>query len=268
MEKLFYANKPIIGMIHLPPLPGSPLYKGEAIDSIIEYAWNEARKLEESGFDGVLIENFGDAPFTLVPKDPETIASMAVIVREIVKGIKIPVGVNMLRNGGVQALAVAHASGAKFIRVNALVETLVTDQGIVEPIAHELLKMRSILKAEEVKILADIHSKHGAPLANRPIDVVAREAFERGKADFLIVTGQETGKPPSIDLIKTVKNSSKIPVLVGSGLTIENANQLLQVSDGGIIGTYIKVDGIVSNQVDRYRALKFMELVEKLRKTS
>ncbi|MEM3061686.1 MAG: BtpA/SgcQ family protein, partial [Candidatus Bathyarchaeia archaeon] len=207
----FRVNKFIIGMVHLPPLPSSPFYKGGAIDSIIEYALDEARKLEESEFDGVLIENFGDAPFTPVPKNPETIASMAVIVKEIVKDVKIPVGVNMLRNGGLQALAIAHASGAEFIRVNALVESLVTDQGIIEPIAHELLKMRTILRAEEVKILADVRSKHAAPLADRPIDVVAREASERGKADFLIVTGSETGKPPSIDLLKTVKNSSKTP---------------------------------------------------------
>ncbi|MEM3506571.1 MAG: BtpA/SgcQ family protein [Candidatus Bathyarchaeia archaeon] len=268
MENLFHVKKPIIGMVHLPPLPGSPFYKGEAIDSIIDYALNEAKKLKESDFDGVLVENFGDSPFTLIPKDPETIASMAVIVKEIVKNVEIPVRVNMLRNGGLQALAIAHASGAKFIRVNALVETLVTDQGIVKPIAHELLKMRNALKAEKVKILADIYSKHAAPLVNRPIEVVAKEAFERGKADFLIVTGHETGKPPSIDLIKTVKNSSKVPVLVGSGLTIENANRLLQVADGGIIGTYIKVNGIVSNQIDCSRATKFMEFVKKLREAS
>jgi len=265
MEKIFQVNKPIIGMVHLPPLPGSPLYKGESINEIIEYACNEAKKLEESNFNGVLVENFGDAPFALIPKYPETIASMAVIVKEVVKNVKIPVGVNMLRNGGLQALAIAHATGAKFIRVNAFVETLVTDQGIVKPIAHKLLKMRNVLKAENIKILADIYSKHAAPLVNRPINIVAKEAFERGKADFLVITGSETGKAPSIELVKTVKASSRIPVLIGSGLTTENAYQLLQIADGGIIGTHIKINNIVSNPIDKNKASKFMEIIKKLR---
>jgi len=267
-----------IAVVHLPPLPGSPGFCGGRRDfeSIVEFAVREARVLEECGADAVLIENFGDKPFEKRVSDPVTTASMAVIVREVVKSVSIPVGVNILRNSAIEALAVAMASGARFVRVNAFVETLATDSGIIEPaapsIARYLARHRGL--GSEIAILADVLCKHATPIAfpawvsslEEYLDAVVRDAVERGGANALIVTGRRTGEPPSPRLVEAVKERAReTPVLLGSGATPENLPKFLRVCDGVIVGSYVKVGGGAGNPTDPERARKFFSELRRLR---
>jgi len=156
--KPFSCEKPLIGMIHLAPLPGSYGYAGEGLDKIIERSRRDLDVLQSGGVDGVIVENFGDAPFAkYAPK--ETVAAMTVIVSGIVRAAKVPVGVNVLRNDGVAAISIAAATGAAFVRVNVFCGVAFTDQGMIEGNARELLDLRKRLKCD-VKILADVHVKH------------------------------------------------------------------------------------------------------------
>jgi len=251
----------VIGMVHVGPLPSTPLGPGASLNDIIENAVRDARALEEGGVDGIMVENFYDAPYPKDVADPATVASMALITREVVKSVSVPVGVNILRNCGLQALAVAHVCGASFIRVNALSETVVSDQGILEPIAYELMRYRRYLGAR-VAVFADVHVKHAAPLAWRPPELVAKETVERGGADAVIVSGARTGAPPDVKEVEAVKKAVKVPVIIGSGTTPENARELLSVADGAIVGTYFKEEG---GRVSVRRVEKLMSVVKSLR---
>ncbi len=256
-----FGVKPfVIGMVHVGPLPSTPLGSGASIDDIIEVAIRDARALEEGGVDGIMVENFYDAPYPKDVADPATVASMALITKEVVKSVSVPVGVNILRNCGLQALAVAHVCGASFIRVNALSETVVSDQGVLEPIAYELMRYRRYLGAR-VAVFADIHVKHAAPLAWRPPELVARETVERGGADAVIVSGARTGAPPDVKEVAAVRNVVEVPVIIGSGVTPANAKELLSMADGAIVGTYFKE----GNRVSTKRVEKLISIVRSLR---
>lgn len=258
-KELFSCEKAIIGMVHLLPLPGSPNYKGN-MELVFERAMADALALKEGGVDGILVENFWDLPYKKVPDDPETVAAMAVVVKEIVKMSGLPVGINMLRNGGVQALCIAHVTGAKFIRVNVLTEAFVTDQGIIEGIAAELLRKRSYLNSD-VKILADVHVKYAKPLYERPTTLSAKELVERGLADAVVVSGTRTGEPPNLKTLKAIKEAVNVPVIVGSGLNLGNVERYLSVADGAIVGTYFKRNGKIGEPVEIDRVISFMKKV-------
>lgn len=266
MEELFGAKKPIIGMVHLPPLPGSPGYKGRDLGKILERALKDARALEGGGVDGLIVENLGDAPYLKTNVGAETVSAMAVIVREVVDAVKIPVGVNVLRNDVKAALAIAHVTGGRFIRANVFTEAVLTDQGIIEASAPELLRYRSRLGAK-VKIFADVHGKHGASLTPRPIEQSAMDAAHRGLADALIVSGPRTGTEPKLEDLKRVKEAVlDKPVIVGSGVRRENIVELLRHADGAIVGTSFKVNGKVENPVDEERVKALLAVVKTLRK--
>jgi len=244
LDEIFGENRPIIiGVVHLKPLPGAPLYEGN-FEDIIESALRDAQALEDGGVDGVIVENFGDRPFLKRIRSPETVAAMAIIVKEVVRELSVPVGVNVLRNSAEEALAIAYVTGGKFIRANAYVETIVTDSGIIEPCAPRVLRNARILGAE-IGILADIHVKHARPLVERSLEDTAMDAFERGLATAVVITGSRTGEPPSMEDLRKVKELGKGPVLIGSGLTPENT-KLLRYADGAIVGTYFKEKGILS----------------------
>jgi membrane complex biogenesis BtpA family protein len=266
LKEIFGVSRPIIGMVHLPPLPGSPKYRGQSTDHLLEFSLSEAKKLENGGVDGLIIENLGDAPYLKSNVGPETISIMTLIACKIANSVKIPVGVNVLRNDAKAALAIAHASGGKFIRVNVFTDTMVTEQGIIEPVAPELLRYRGILKAEEVKIFADVQVKHGIALVKKSIEQSAQDAAYRGRADALIITGEQTGAEPKLDdLIRAKEAVRDKPILIGSGVNEENVVRLLPHADAAIVGTYFKKDGITSNQVDEERVKGLMEKVKSLR---
>jgi len=273
------SGKLLVGVIHLPRLP-STHYVGEVgVEEVVERAVKESRILEELGYGGIIVENFGDAPFLKRVRDPLTLAAFTVVAREVVKSVRIDVGINLLRNSGLEAYSIALATGAKFIRVNSLIETLLTDSGVVGPEAPRLRNVR--FNYPGVKIFADIVCKHGSSLSylayreqslvkggTEPLEDLVADAVERGRADALVVTGTRTGEEPDVEFLSKVKSVSPVPVLVGSGATPENLEALLRRADGVIVGSYIKADGKAGNPVDFERARRFIskfnEVIRKL----
>ena len=257
--KLFSHCVPLIGVVHLRPLPGSPRWAGDW-DAVEDAARADAAGLLDAGADGVIVENFGDAPFHADAVRPVTVAAMTALtraVREVVGG-DLPVGVNVLRNDADAALAVATVAGADFIRVNVHSGAMVTDQGVVEGQAAGTLRERSRL-GSRVLIFADVNVKHATPLgAGVAIEDLAEETYERGLADALIVTGTGTGKTTSREDITRVRAAvPDAPVLVGSGVTDRDVRDVVTLADGVIAGTALKEGGVVTNAVDAARATRF-----------
>ncbi len=268
LRELFGVEKPIIGMIHLPPLPGAPAYRGESIDEIIDFALKDARALIEGGVDGLIVENMWDFPYYVAEDVPPwEIAAQAVATREIVKEVNVPVGVNIVHNGFKGELAIAKASGAKFIRICLLTGAMVWDTGELDRgRAADILRLRKFLYAEDIKLFADIHKKHAVMFPGIDLKTHA-EWTDFYMADAFIITGRMTGNPPSIGDLKEVKEyKPERPLLVGSGASIDNIDKFLKYADGAIVGTYFKKKGITQNPVDVNRVKKFMEKVKSLRR--
>jgi membrane complex biogenesis BtpA family protein len=236
------GKRPIFAMVHLAALPGAPLYGG-SLDAVIERALRDASAIREGGAAGVVVENFGDAPFFKSEVPAETIAAMTRVVGEIAREVRLPIGVNVLRNDARAALAVADATGASFIRVNVHTGAMLTDQGIIEGRAGETLRLRANLRSD-IAIFADHLVKHAAPLAE--IDPVqsAKDLRLRGLADALIVTGSETGATADPSSLTLLRSAVDAPLIVGSGMTAENA-RLFHEADGAIVGTSLKTEGAV-----------------------
>jgi membrane complex biogenesis BtpA family protein len=257
VPELFRGMKPVIGVVHLLPLPGSPGYKGSFLD-LLDHALAEARAIEAGGASGVIVENFGDAPFYPDAAPPETIAAMTRLVTEIRKAVRIPVGVNVLRNDARGGVAVAAATGAGFVRVNVHTGVMVTDQGILAGRAFESVRLREVLRSRTL-LFADIRVKHAAPLADFDLVDEAEDAVKRGRADALIITGPATGRPANLDLVRDIRKALPgVAVLVGSGVTPENAVEVLSVADGCIVGTAIKAEGRIENPVDPARLARIV----------
>jgi membrane complex biogenesis BtpA family protein len=251
--KIFPEPKPLIGMVHLLPLPGAP-GGASPISDVVERAVADALALEGAGADGVVVENYGDVPFYPGSVPPETLAAITVCVREVVRAISIPVGVNVLRNDGAGALSVAAATGARFVRINVHTGVMVTDQGLLSGTAHETLRLRQRLNAE-VAIFADVWVKHAAPLAGADLEQAAEDVYQRGLADALIVTGSGTGKPTDLDRVRRVKRAVPgAPVFIGSGVDEGTVAAALAAADGAIVGSSICRGGVGGAGIDPDRA--------------
>jgi len=251
--------KPIIGMLHLMPLPGAPLYGG-SVEKIRTTLSNDAQRLAEGGVHGLMIENFGDTPFYPGPVPGHVIAHMTGLAAEIRRTVPhLPLGINVLRNDGLSALAIAHAVGAQYIRVNVLCGARLADQGFLHGIAHDLLRLRAQLGATDIKIFADVDVKHSAPIAARPLVDEVDDTIARGLADALVVSGAGTGKATDPEKVRQVKAAAKsTPVFLGSGVTPQSLPTLLPHADGFIVGTYFKRDSNPLNPVDPSRVRDFM----------
>jgi uncharacterized protein len=229
-----FPGKAMIGMIHLPALPGAPRSELD-VDALVAFALQEAGKLERAGLDGAIVENVGDVPLFKSEVPPVTVAAMARIVSAVVSETRLRVGVNMLRNACEAALAVAHVAGAHFIRCNVVVGAYVTDQGIIEGCAAPLARLRRSL-ASDVLVLGDVHVKHAYPLFNVPIEDAARDLAERGGADAVIVSGARSPDPPTLERVAAVRDAVDAPVLIGSGLGLANAKEYYDASNGILLG--------------------------------
>ena len=250
--------KAVIGMVHLRALPGSPRWAG-SMDEVTRAALDDARALADGGADALLVENYGDVPFAAGRVDAGTVAGMAVVIAELRTAVPLSIGVNVLKTDALSALAVAAATGARFIRVNVHVGAVVADQGLLQSNAHDTLRYRRLLGAD-VKILADVQAKHGVPLAPVPIEQEARDCVSRGLADGLVVSGAATGEPTPMGDIKLVRGAvADVPLLVGSGVTVETVAELLSVADGVIVGTAVKRDGRLANPVDPERVRRLVQ---------
>ena len=238
---MFGPGKVIIGMIHLPPLPGYPESRG--IRHAIHHATGELRCLERGGVDGVLVENEYDRPHR-VQAAPETTAAMTRVTRAVVQESEtLHVGCEILLNDPKASLAVARTSGAGFIRTDYFVDRMMRPEyGEFEIDPAGLLAYRRSIGADDVLILADIQVKYARMIEPRPIADSARAAFEQG-ADAVIVTGNRSGDAPSVEDLRAAAQG--LPVLIGSGLTPDNAADLLSACDGAIVGTSLMREGAV-----------------------
>ena len=246
----------LIGVVHLPAMPGDPAHREGGFAAVLDAARRDARALAEGGASAMIVENFGSAPFPKgTPEQatpPHSIALIALAVRACMKH-GLPVGVNVLRNDGRAALGIAGACGAAFVRVNVHVGAYVTDQGLIEGRAFETLRYRKELGVD-VAILADVRVKHAVPLAPVPIETEVEDALKRGMADAVVVTGAGTGKPVDRALLEAVSRAAgRSPVVIGSGLDVETAAQLVPFANAAIVGTWIKEGGDVGRPVDPER---------------
>jgi membrane complex biogenesis BtpA family protein len=249
----------IIGMLHMPALPGSPRNEFN-LSAVIDRVLKDADALVSGGVDALLLENFGDIPFYPDRVPPHTVAFMTAAGGEVKRAYGRPLGINVLRNDAAAAIAVACACGAEFIRVNVHTSARLTDQGLIEGKAHDTLRYRKLL-GSDVAIFADVDVKHSAPLADIRLEDEVEDTVLRGCADAVIVTGSATGKPASPEDLKAAKQASRgVPVYAGSGVDGETAAAVLAIADGAIVGTAFKRAGAVQ----RERVKAFMDLVGRL----
>lgn len=253
----------LVGVIHLPPLPGSPraVRRAGAMSRIVEGVQRDVAALARAKYDAVIIENFGDAPFEPGAVSPITIAAMTSCVRVAAlagRDGRLAVGVNVLRNDVRAALAIAAATETSFVRVNVHVGAVVSDQGIIEGRAHETMRERVAWGATNVKIWADVDVKHAAPLGQRPVEEVAKDAVLRGLADAVLVTGAATGAKVDGDTLARVRSATRAPIYVASGAVPEDLPRLRELgANGVIVGSHLRRGGKPGGPIDPARALSF-----------
>lgn len=239
LKSLFATPNPVIGVVHLLPLPTSPRWGGN-LDAVIAQAEQEATALAAGGVDGIIVENYHDVPFAKDQVDPAVVSAMTVVVQRLKSLVALPLGLNVLRNDGHSALAIAACVGAQFIRINVLTGAMVTDQGLIEGRAYQLLRYRRELGAD-IKIFADVLVKHARPLGAANLTGAVADTIERGLADGIILSGWATGQPPDpqdLDLARSA--APHTPLLVGSGADEQNIGSLIQVADGVIVASSLK----------------------------
>jgi uncharacterized protein len=263
MKELFkWRAKVFIGVVHLPPLPGSPRWGG-SMDKIMASAVADARAYARGGADAVFIENFGDVPFTKGAVGPETIAAMAAAGRAVRDAVSLPIGFNVLRNDARAGLALCASCAGSFIRVNVHTGAMLTDQGMIEGNAYETLRYRERI-CPGAKIFADVHVKHAVPLGDFAIGDSARDALQRGLADALIISGTGTGMAADrADLERVRAGCSAAKLLLGSGTTVENVHEYLPLADGFIVGSSLKSGKDVHSPVDPRRVAALARAIHK-----
>ncbi len=258
LYRIFNTKQPIIGVVHLLPLPTSPRWGG-SLKAVIARAEKEATALAAGGVDGIIIENFFDAPFTKDRVNAAVVSAMTLIVDRIQNLVTLPIGLNVLRNDGLSAMAIASCTNAQFIRVNVLTGAMATDQGLIEGNAYELLRYRRELAAE-VAILADVLVKHARPLGTPNLTTAVQDTIERGLADAVILSGWATGSPPSVEDVELAAAAAgDTPVLIGSGASWENIAQLMQAANGAIVASSLKRNGKITESIDPIRVAQFVE---------
>lgn len=269
LASIFPKRWPLIGDVHLPPLPGTPRYKGATMHEIIRIALADAEAYAEGGMDGLVIENHGDIPF-LKPGEigSKVIAAMNGVACAVTRAFDVPIGINLLANDAVGALAIAKACGAWFIRVNQWVNAYVSNEGFVEGESGRALRFRRMISADDVAVFADIHVKHGshAIVADRPVAEQAADV-EFYDADVAIATGNRTGDTISHAEINAIRSGTKLPLIGGSGLTLSNAGELLGPIDGAIVGSSLKHGGVWWNAVERSRVTDLVALADGMRRS-
>lgn len=252
VQTLFGSRRALIGMLHLPALPGSPR-AAHGVEAIAEASVAEARLYAEAGFHGLLIENMHDRPYLKGRAGPETVASMAVVGHEVRRAVPLPLGVQVLAGANQEALAVALACGAAFVRVEGFVFAHVADEGLIEAGAGELLRFRRAIGAEGVRVFADVKKKHSAHALTADVDVAeTARAAEFFGADGVVVTGTATGRAAHPADVAVVAGATALPTLVGSGVAPDNLAQYAP-ADAFIVGSSVKQDGVWSGPLDRAR---------------
>jgi hypothetical protein len=264
-EDLFQTRKPVVGVIHVGALPGTPA-SALGVGALAELAVREAALYREGGVDGLMVENMHDVPYLRGGVGPEVVAAMAVVARAVKAEASLPVGVQILAGANVESLAVAHAAGLDYVRVEAYAFAHVADEGLIQSSAAELLRFRRKIGADGVRVWADVKKKHSSHAITADVslgETCAAVEFMRG--DAVIVSGSATGEPPRAADVEEAGSHCRIPVLLGSGVTPENVAEFFEAADGFIVGSYFKEGGLWSNTVDPARVGRMVETVRGLR---
>lgn len=260
LNKVFpQVEKPIIGMIHLAPLPGSYTHQGEPLSAIQEKALEDARRLADAGFDGLLMQNANDRPASL-EVCPEKVAYMSVIGAALRREYPhLPLGINMTWNVPKGAIAVAHAVGAAFVRLeHVYIGAAVTAYGVVQGCSYEATHFLKFLDARDIQIFADVYEAHSVPLGRMPIEEAAFYALIGCQANAVVITGRTL--PESLEMIRSIKRvSPKADVFLGGGSNLEELEAILKVADGVIVGRTLKEEGRVWSPISSQRAREYME---------
>ncbi|HUU85756.1 MAG TPA: BtpA/SgcQ family protein [Phycisphaerae bacterium] len=255
-------RRAIIGMVHVGALPGTP-HNTSSLEQIVREAAAEARVLKDGGFDAVMIENMHDRPYLLREVGAEIVAGMTAVGLAVRQAVALPLGVQILAGANRQALAVAQACGASFVRAEGFVFAHVADEGLMgEADAGELLRYRRRIGADQVAVWADVKKKHSSHAITGDVDLAATaEAAEFFGADAVIVTGTATAAPAAVEDVRSARQAVHLPVVVGSGISAQNLRDYWTAADAFIVGSSIKRDGLWSNPLDPDRVQRFTRTV-------
>ncbi|MEM7038287.1 MAG: BtpA/SgcQ family protein [Bacteroidota bacterium] len=263
---LFPVSKPVIGMIHVHALPGTPGYAGD-LNAIMDAALKDAATYQEAGIDGLMLENMHDIPYLKGEVGHEVSTTMAVVSYMIKKAFGMPCGIQILAGANEAAVAAAQAAGLDFVRAEGYVFGHVADEGWMDASAGPLLRYRRKIGADEVLVLTDIKKKHSAHALTADVDILeTAKAAEFFASDGLIVTGTATGATADISELGRLKGATRLPVIVGSGVTATNLDQYFPLCDAFIVGSHFKVDGDWRKSVDYGRVKAFMDKARQLRR--
>jgi len=260
VSSLFPNPKPVIGVIHVGALPGTPR-SSLPVAELVASARAEAQIYRECGVDGVIIENMHDVPYMRGEVGPEIVAAMTAIGSEVKSECRMPVGLQILAGANIEAMAVAHAAGLDFIRAEGYAYAHVADEGLIQASAAKLLRYRRMIGADRVQVWTDVKKKHSAHAITADVSLgETAETVEFMGADCVIVTGSVTGQAPKVSDIQEAKTYCGLPVFLGSGISESNIDEFYTEADGFIIGSSFKVDGHWSNTIDPARVTRFMNL--------
>ena len=258
MTSLFSRSKPIVGVIHVGALPGTPR-GSQTVAELVKSAREEAKVYKECGVDGIIIENMHDVPYLKGEAGPEIVAAMTAIGTEVKNECQLPVGIQILAGANIEAMAVAHSAGLDFIRAEGFAYAHVADEGIIEASAAKLLRYRRMIGAKRVEVWTDVKKKHSAHAITADVSLgETAETVEFMGADCVIVTGSVTGQAPKVADVQEAKSHCHLPVFLGSGISESNIEQFYTEADGFIIGTSFKLDGLWSNTIDPGRVTQFI----------
>ena len=264
-EELFKTRKPVVGVIHVGALPGTPA-STLTVDELTELAVREAARYRDGGVDGLMVENMHDVPYLRGSVGPEVVAAMAVVARAVKTEAALPVGVQILAGANLESMAVAHAAGLDYVRVEAYAFAHVADEGLIQSSAAELLRFRRKIGADGVRVWADVKKKHSSHAITADVSLGETcSAVEFMRGDAVIVSGSATGEPPRAADVREAKSHCRLPVLLGSGVTPANVPEFYDAADGFIVGTYFKEGGHWSNTVETARVERMVEVVRRLR---
>ena len=267
VKDLLDYSRPFIAMIHVGALPGTPQAR-QPVSALAQQAVTEAELLARLGADALMIENMHDRPYLNRSVGPEIVAAMSAVLAAVRRAVgpNMPLGAQVLAGANREALAVAHLAGGQFLRAEGFVFAQVADEGLMpQADAGPLLRYRRQIDAGSVRVLADIKKKHASHALTADLDLAATaRAAEFFGADAVVVTGEETGLPAKLEHLRAVKESTRLPVFLGSGVTPQNLSALGPLADGFIVGSYLKRDGLWSNPPDPQRVESMVRSIHRL----
>ena len=259
------CTKPIIGMIHVGALPGTP-FNTKTMKEITESAVEELEIYKSCGIDGICIENMHDVPYLNRQTGHEITACMTRIATEIKRRCLLPCGIQILAGANLQAMAVALACDLQFVRAEGFVFSHIADEGLMDGCAGELLRYRRMIGAEHIKIFTDIKKKHASHAITADISIKQEaETVSFFNSDGIIISGVSTGSPIDISEARLLRDATGLPVIAGSGITEDNISTYFPLFDAFIVGSWFKYDGNWQHKVNAKRIESFMKKIHHLR---